>query len=79
LVIHAFELLPSSKHILKGSAEHESIETIMDKVLKLFGEEEEDTVENRFRQLVDEQFIQDRKIALDSLMEGLTLYGKCTR
>jgi hypothetical protein len=51
--------------------------------LDLCGEEDNASVEisnestqKRFRQLIYKQFIESRSVALDSLMEGLTLDGK---
>jgi hypothetical protein len=87
--MHTFELLPYSGHILNGSAEHESIESVLEQFLDLFGDGEVDTtlvdehakisskeIQKRFRQVIYDQFIQDRSIALTSLREGLTLNGK---
>ena len=77
LVIHVFDLLTCTKHILNDSTKQESIEFVMTKVLELFGEEDATTdTQTRFREFVNKHFIEDRDFFLENLKEGLTLNGK---
>lgn len=77
LVIHVFDLLEYTKHIVIESTDQESIGDFMIEVLELFAQEDATTdTPTKFRQLVNNQFIVNKDFVLKNLKQGLTLNGK---